>query len=110
MKIRRWRHAHDGGHGRKKHQEELAERLAPLEETGEFEKSGQHFTPEAAVADDTITVNSQSVKMPEKFLEEDRSAAHIFRLEPVVIVLLLIMLGFVAFIAWKITEMPAPAK
>jgi len=104
VKIKRHRHAHNGGRGRKKHQEELAESLAPLEETGEFEKSSQHDSLKPN--DDTIRVSSQTMKMPDKFLDEDRSAAGIFHLEPVVIVIILVMLGFIAFIAWKITEMP----
>ena len=83
----------------------MADRLAPLEETGEFKKSSQHDSRKAE-ADDTIMVSSQTVKMPEKFLDEDRSVAGIFHLEPVVIVIVLFMLGFIAFIAWQITKMP----
>ena len=108
MKIRRRRHAHGGGADRRKHEHEMADRLAPLEETAAFKESeqrtGEHDAP------DTITVSNKSVKMPDKFLEEERDASGIFRLEPLVLAILVVMLVFIAFIAWQITLMPAPTK
>ena len=107
MAIRRRRHKH-GREGRKKHTDELSAMLAPLEE----------LMPEAAAPpaqhvngdyhDATIRVDSSSVKAPEQLLEEDepREGLRVFRLEPLVIVILSIMLAFIAFVAWQITKMP----
>ena len=108
MRIRRRRHQHGGGEERRKHEQEMAARLAPLEETAAFKESdqstGEHTAP------DTITVSNQSVKMPDKFLEEERDASGIFKLEPLVLAILVVMLLFIAFVAWQITLMPAPSK
>ena len=86
----------------------MAERLKPLEETEEFKDSPQTDERPGA-ADDTIRVDSSTVPMPENFVEEAREGASIFRLEPVVLVILGVMLAFIGFIAWQITLMP-PAK
>ena len=89
------------GHGR---DEEIAERLTPLEETEEFRKS--HQVEGRHGADDTIHVGSASVRMPDQFAEDEREGASIFRLEPVVLFILLAMLAFIGFVAWQITLMP----
>ena len=84
----------------------MAELLKPLEETEEFKESPQ--TDEGnSTADDTIRVDSKSVQMPEQFAEDEREGARIFRLEPVVLFILVAMLVFIAFVAWQITLMPA---
>ncbi len=102
MAIRRRRHKH-GPEGRKQHTDQLSAQLAPLEE----------LKPELAEAipsnngeysDATIRVDSKSVLTPSNYLDEQ--AQSIFRLEPVVVVILIGMLAFIAFIAWQITEMP----
>ena len=85
---------------------DMAERLKPLEETKEFKESPQVDGKRGA---DTIRVDSKSVPMPEQFVEEEREGASIFRLEPVVLFILVAMLSFIGFIAWQITLMP-PAK
>jgi hypothetical protein len=82
-----------------------AERLTPLEETKEFKDSPQSDGKPGG-ADDTIRVDSKSVPMPEHLLDEDREGASIFRLEPVVVFLLVAFIAFIAFIAWQITLMP----
>ena len=105
MRIRRRRHNHGGGPDRRKHEQEMADRLAPLEETEAFKESDQRTGEHAAP--DTITVSNQSVKMPDKFLEEERNASGIFKLEPLVLAILVVMLLFIAFVAWQITLMPA---
>ena len=84
----------------------MAERLKPLEETEEFKDSPQRDANPAG-ADDTIRVDNKSVPMPEHLIDEDREGASIFRLEPVVFVILLVMLAFIAFIAWQVARMPA---
>lgn len=110
-RMKRWRgarhHAHDNGGDRRQHKQTLAERLAPLEETEAFRESPQRDGGKNA--QDTIRVDKSSVKMPEQFTEEERSAASTFRLDPVVAVILTLMLAFIAFITWQITLMP-PAK
>ena len=86
------------------HEENAAQRLTPLEETDAFKDSPQKDTTHAP--DDTIRVDSASVQMPENFVEDEREGASIFRLEPVALVLLLIMLAFIVFVAWQISLMP----
>ncbi len=44
--------------------------------------------------------------MPEHLIDDEREGASIFRLEPVVVFILVAMLAFIAFIAWQITLMP----
>jgi hypothetical protein len=92
-------------HGRDSERGQEAARLTPLEETEEFKDSPQK-DGRARVADDTIRVDSRSVPMPEHLIDEDREGASIFRLEPVVLFILVVMLAFIAFIAWQVTLMP----
>ena len=89
---------------RRGHEDNFAERLTPLEETAEFKRS--HQVEDRHAADDTIHVDSNSVRMPEHLVEDERQGARIFYLEPVVVFLLAAMLAFIAFIAWQITLMP----
>jgi hypothetical protein len=111
-KRHKWktRQAHGPGHAhgdgdRQQHQEDLARRLAPLEETAAFRKSEQADGGHGA-AGDTIRVDRSSVKMPEAFMRDERDTAEAFRLHPVVVVILAAMLAFIAFVAWQITLMP----
>ncbi|MFL6258017.1 MAG: hypothetical protein ACJ74T_23655 [Pyrinomonadaceae bacterium] len=96
-----WPGSHHHGHEDKKE----AERLTPLEETEAFKDSPQSAARRRG-ADDTIRVDSKSIPMPEQLIDEDREGASIFRLEPVVIFILLAMLAFIVFVAWQITLMP----
>ncbi|HKG13564.1 MAG TPA: hypothetical protein VKB12_09490 [Pyrinomonadaceae bacterium] len=89
---------------RHEHEDGVADRLAPLEETDAFEESHQRDTEHAA--DDTIRVDSKSVQMPESFADDEREGASIFRLEPVAVFILFAMLAFIAFVAWQISLMP----
>ena len=98
-----WPGSHHDGHEHD-HDGEAA-RLTPLEETDAFEDSPQRDGKENA--DDTIRVDSSVVPMPEHLMDDDeREGASIFRLEPVVVFILVTMLLFIAFIAWQITLMP----
>ena len=114
MAIRRRRHKHHGPEERKKHADELSEMLAPLEELhpeavapvpAEQARNGDY-------QDATIRVDRKSVHMPERLLDESesREGLSIFYLEPLVLVILVAMLIFIAFVAWQITLMPPPAK
>jgi hypothetical protein len=104
-KKRRWKtgrlHWPGSGHD---HKPDEAERLTPLEETEEFKDSPQ--VESTRPADDTIRIDNTSVPMPESLLEEEREGSSIFRLEPVVLFVLILMLAFIAFIAWQVTLMP----
>ena len=104
-KRRRWKtgrlHWPGSGHD---HKPDEAERLTPLEETEEFKDSPQ--VEGTRRADDTIRIDNTSVPMPESLLEEEREGSSIFRLEPVVLFVLILMLAFIAFIAWQVTLMP----
>ena len=105
-KRKKWKpwHAHGPGNHHE-HETDLAERLTPLEETPAFRKSDQSDGHRGG-AKDTIRVDNSSVKLPEKFLEDERGASETFRLHPVVITIVALMLAFIAFIAWQITLMP----
>ena len=93
-------------HGRDSERGQEAARLTPLEETEQFKDSSQSDSSQH-VPDDTIRVDSKSVPMPEHLIEdENREGTAIFRLEPVVLFILVVMLVFIAFIAWQITLMP----
>jgi hypothetical protein len=102
----RWKtgRLHWPGSSRHKHEPDEAERLTPLEETEEFKESPQ--VDNTRLADDTIRVDSKTVPMPEHLLEDEREGGSIFRLEPVVVFVLVFMLVFMAFITWQITLMP----
>ena len=89
---------------RHEHDKNVAGRLAPLEETEAFEELQQKDS--ARVPDDTIRVDSKSVRMPDGFVEDEREGASIFRLEPVALFILFVMLAFIAFVAWQISLMP----
>ena len=92
-------------HHHEQDEPDIAERLKPLEDTEEFKDSPQvEARPRAA--DDTIRVDSKSVPMPEHLIDDEREGASIFRLEPVVVFILVAMLAFIAFVAWQITLMP----
>ncbi len=91
--------------GREHDQDGEAARLTPLEETEAFEESPQREGKENA--DDTIRVDSSVVPMPGHLMDDDeREGTSIFRLEPVVVFILVAMLLFMAFVAWQITLMP----
>ena len=106
-KRKRWKtgrlHWPGSDHDHDHHPDE-AERLKPLEETREFKESPQ--TDGDREATDTIRVDSKSVPMPEHLLEDEREGSRIFWLEPVVVFILVVMLAFIAFVAWQVTLMP----
>jgi hypothetical protein len=94
-----------GSHHHEHDEPNIAERLKPLEETVEFQDSPQvEGRPHGA--DDTIRVDSKTVPMPEHLIDDEREGASIFRLESVVLFILVAMLAFIAFVAWQITLMP----
>ena len=109
MAVRRRKRSHAHRSDEDQDHLETSGRLAPLEERKEFKRSEQGDAGRAA--GDTIRVDSASVKMPEHFAADERDAASTFRPHPIVVAILVIMLAFIAFVAWQITLMPpAPAK
>jgi len=91
----------------KKETAELSARLAPLEETAEAAKLHQAVPDGRPTNDDTIRVNTAALNLPKRLVEEERTGARIFYLDPLVVAILVFMLAFIAFIAWQITRMPA---
>jgi hypothetical protein len=100
----RWPLRSDGDGERPRDPEELAHRLAPLEETSAFRESEQ--TDAGKRANDTIRIDRRSVKVPEYLGEGERDIEGALRLDAPVLVILVILLAFMAFIAWQISLMP----
>lgn len=75
----------------------LADKLAPIEE--------QRLTAKERAND---VGNTGSFKISQTILEEEGSTARMFRVHPVVLVVIGIALAFIAFIAYLIATMPAP--
>lgn len=84
----------------------MAARLTPLEEMEGFRGPRQQDAGRG-VPDDTIRVDSKSVRLPDRLVEDGGGDGSAFRLDAVVVVILAVMLAFVAFVAWQITLMPA---
>ncbi|MBC7933151.1 MAG: hypothetical protein H7Z38_21520 [Rubrivivax sp.] len=97
-------HEHDGNDNADL--DVAAARLAPLEETKDFDKSPQSEGRKDGT-DDTIRVGAGDVRLPDQLNDEDRDAASVFRLGPVALFIVTVALAFVAFITWQITLMPA---
>ena len=103
---------HSRKHKRKKgNTEHLAAQLAPLEELDKSaaeQQLGSHF--ESANGQQqrgygAIVVDNSNLNVPKDIIE-GREEKQFLGMEPVVVVVLIIMLGFVAFIAWQISLMP----
>ncbi|HJR09252.1 MAG TPA: hypothetical protein VJ842_18480 [Pyrinomonadaceae bacterium] len=98
------------GKGKKGDTAQLAAQLAPLEEqdirvaqqqggNGSAAKNGGLIQDHGALIVDTEHLNIA------KGIGEDEDK-HFLGIEPVVLVILIAMLAFTAFIAWQISEMP----
>jgi hypothetical protein len=104
---------HSRKHKRKKRDtDQLAAQLAPLEEQDKSaaeqqigshlgSTNGQHKRDYGAIVVDTVNLN-----VPKDMIEGGQEK-QFFGLEPVVMVVLIIVLSFIAFIAWQISLMPA---
>ena len=86
--------------GRKAERRENAAQLAPLEE--KTARAATSLVQEAGA----LIVNSD-VRGVSDDIAEGRPGKQIMGMEPVVIVILIFMLCFIAFIAWQISQMPA---
>ena len=114
MAVKKWKtgrlHWPGSGHRHGRDSEKQADeaaRLTPLEETEAFKDSPQSDGKRNA---DTIRVDSSNVVMPEHLVEDEREGASIFKLEPVVVFILVVMLAFIAFVVWQITLMPVKGE
>ena len=97
---------------RKGDTDQLAARLAPLEEQDKpaaEHQIGTHVNIASDQADrhfGAIIVDNENLNVPTDIMET-RGERHFLGLEPVVLVVLILMLSFIAFIAWQISLMPA---
>jgi hypothetical protein len=97
-------HTHYTGERKKGNTAELSAKLAPLEE-----KRGEGVKPGSGNGG-AIIVDKSSVKLPGGFADEDKATSRIFGFDPIAIVILILMLAFIAFIAWQVSLMEPPAN
>lgn len=100
-------------HKRKKGDtDQLAAQLAPLEEqnkpAAEQQIRSQFESTNVQQPQDygAIVVDNMNLNVPKNIMEGGEEK-HFLGMEPVVLVVLIIVLGFIAFIAWQISLMPA---
>ena len=98
---------------RKGDTQELAAQLAPLEEQDKpaaEQQIGSHIDATAASPADrnfgAIVVDSEHLKVAND-LAETQENKQLLGMEPVVLIVLILMLGFIGFITWQISLMPA---
>ena len=104
--------AHSRKHKRKKRDtEQLAAQLAPLEEQDKpaaEQQIGSALEPTNGQQKGdygAIVVDSTDLNVPRGIIE-GREEKRFLGIEPVVVVVLIIVLSFIAFIAWQISLMP----
>lgn len=91
---------------------ELAKQLAPLEEQDKRNAAKQisvspHLgDPQADPHHGAIVVENDSLHAPKDLMESGGEKTFL-GIEPVVLVIVGVMLAFIAFIAWQISQMPA---
>jgi hypothetical protein len=90
---------------------QLAAQLAPLEELAK-PAAAQHEginsasgNGQVAQEDGSIIVDKDLTHVPRDMMEEGGEKTYL-GMEPVVLVILAVMLTFIAFIAWQISQMP----
>jgi len=99
---------------RKGDTDQLAAQLAPLEEQDKPAAEHQTGTPLHISSDRTdrhfgsIIVDNEDLTVSADIMEP-QGERHFLGMEPVVLVVLILMLGFIAFITWQISLMPARA-
>jgi hypothetical protein len=97
---------------RKGDTDQLAARLAPLEEQDRpaaEQQIGSHVDGSGRAADPhfgAIIVDNENLRVPGDIMETQRKKQFL-GLEPVVLVVLILLLSFIAFITWQISLMPA---
>ena len=105
--------AHFRKHKRKKGDtDQLAAQLAPLEEQDKpaaEQQIGSHLESTNGQQErdyGAIVVDNANLNVPKDIIE-GRDEKQFLGMEPVVVVVLIIMLSFIAFIAWQVSLMPA---
>ena len=99
---------------RKGHTSKLAAQLAPLEEQTKRAKrsNGDGNNLDHPIAHQEV--GAIVIEGPSgghvKEIAEVQESDHKGGLEPVVLVIVLLALGFIAFIAWEVSKMPAPPQ
>jgi hypothetical protein len=82
---------------------DLAAQLAPLEERGGATHAGNNNGG-------SIVVDTGALKLPEGLVAQQEKEKRLLGFEPVVLFIVVLMLAFIAFVAWQISQMPAPAN
>ena len=107
-----WRPHFKGKKRRKGDTGQLAAQLAPLEEQNKPAAESQLGTPLETAGNQVdgrfgdIIVDNDDLKVPADIMETP-GGRHFLGIEPVVLVVLILMLVFIAFITWQITLLPA---
>ncbi len=104
MKKQKRQLHHYVGIKREEDPEVISGRLAPVEE------QEQHAEAKQSEMIGTIIVDAKSINVSTAFSEDQNSEGYILGLHPVVIVIVIGALLFIAFIAWQITLMTPPEK
>lgn len=111
MDLKKTLHIHSRGKHKKGDTARLAAQLAPLEEQDKSSAvkqlgSGPHpGDPLADLQDGVIVVDNDNLHVPKDIMEGGDEKTFL-GMEPVVLVILGVMLAFIAFIAWQISQMP----
>ena len=85
---------------------ELAAQLAPLEELSEASEAGTNGSQLVAQENGAIVAGVDQPELAKNVVAaEERNGA--LGVEPVVIVIVGLLLAFIVFIAWQISQMPA---
>jgi hypothetical protein len=108
----RFSHRFHGRNRKKGDSAQLAAQLAPLEEQNKRASQGQvagqrSVNSGASQEYGAIVVNNAAGNLSQDIME-DSGPGTFLGMEPVVLVILGVMLAFIAFIAWQISQMPAP--
>lgn len=98
---------HRVGRRRKQDTARLAASLAPLEEQrpASVPIDQKQMTGGASQEAGAIVVDRNSLHVPKEMMERS-GAKGLFGMEPVVLVIIGLMLCFIAFIAWQVSQMP----
>jgi hypothetical protein len=94
---------------RKRDTDQLAAQLAPLEEQDKPAAEHQIGIALNNASDrqfGAIIVDNENLNVPPDIMETPEER-HFLGMEPVVLVVLILMLGFIAFVTWQISLMPA---
>jgi hypothetical protein len=101
MKKKRRSHLHSH---KKRNTSELAADLAPLEEQ-DRDAALKQIATESNQERGAIVVDTQNMQLPHG-VEQAGEGKSSWGIEPVVIVIVGLLLVFIAFITWQITQMP----